>query len=686
MIDRVNNNRAKEKRTPPGVRSGTAGGSSNGARERMDLKRGRKRTAVTSSLSYHTCQETSNSQFEFVSALRRKYRTVDEMDMHGATPPRPPKLVPGDLPRVRRTRRRVDAPLLIAQAAVALYEDFPGGPPDRSCKMRKRPDGPKYVDEKFWRSWNPHAPRDERIAFRNRQIRRAVDRIVKGLLGVETYAMTIQQSGTARAGIIDYDEGGIDEARLLIRLAEERGDAAVFAIVIDDRWHAVFLFDDRYAVDAVRNFLDGYRFTHLKHDVFPSGNAVRLPFQKHQIKNRRGILLLPGGREIDLDTEAGLSTGLREYLTLRARPIPIDDATPQPVSLDRENRTPAPEKRAARTPRRPAPEKKPAPAPPASPADAAVGKRIWQSARMRKLAAASPIFGAVYRGETATIDGDDTRSIQVAVIVRSMTMANFPENEIRSVMAYCYPMLRPGYARWREDVERMIAKYVARFAERYNPSPTCFSTGAPDPKEQRSTSYERYVDAFLADPGAGDDEMAQRLGISRSMAGVNRRRLLRERPDLVAVRKAALKQKTGFAALEKALNADPDADIAALAQETGLAESTVRVYRRAIRRSARSARRTPSPPRKKKTNRASINTARAGGAYAFAETTHDPTRRMRAGSPHVRAGRAPDAAIRGERSFEMRGDAASATSPDGGGEGVILRRRTTRRHPSRSPE
>ena len=75
-------------------------------------------------------------------------------DMHGATPPRPPKLVPGDLPRVRRTRRRVDAPLLIAQAAVALYEDFPGGPPDRSCKMRKRPDGPKYVDEKFWRSWN----------------------------------------------------------------------------------------------------------------------------------------------------------------------------------------------------------------------------------------------------------------------------------------------------------------------------------------------------------------------------------------------------------------------------------------------------------------------------------------------------------------------------------------------------
>ena len=682
MIDQVNNNRAKEKRTPPGVRSGTAGGSSNGARERMDLKRGRKRTAVTSSLSYHTCQETSNSQFEFVSALRRKYRTVDEMDMHGATPPRPPKLVPGDLPRVRRTRRRVDAPLLIAQAAVALYEDFPGGPPDRSCKMRKRPDGPKYVDEKFWRSWNPHAPRDERIAFRNRQIRRAVDRIVKGLLGVETYAMTIQQSGTARAGIIDYDEGGIDEARLLIRLAEERGDAAVFAIVIDDRWHAVFLFDDRYAVDAVRNFLDGYRFTHLKHDVFPSGNAVRLPFQKHQIKNRRGILLLPGGREIDLDTEAGLSTGLREYLTLRARPIPIDDATPQPVSLDRENRTPAPEKRAARTPRRPAPEKKPAPAPPASPADAAVGKRIWQSARMQKLAAASPIFGAVYRGETATIDGDDTRSIQVAVIVRSMTMANFPENEIRSVMAYCYPMLRPGYARWREDVERMIAKYVARFAERYNPSPTCFSTGAPDPKEQRSTSYERYVDAFLADPGAGDDEMAQRLGISRSMAGVNRRRLLRERPDLVAVRKAALKQKTGFAALEKALNADPDADIAALAQETGLAESTVRVYRRAIRRSARSARRTPSPPRKKKTNRASINTARAGGAYAIAETTHDPTRRMRAGSPHVRSGRAPDA----ERSFEMRGDAASATSPDGGGEGVILRRRTTRRHPSRSPE
>ena len=127
MIDQVNNNRAKEKRTPPGVRSGTAGGSSNGARERMDLKRGRKRTAVTSSLSYHTCQETSNSQFEFVSALRRKYRTVDEMDMHGATPPRPPKLVPGDLPRVRRTRRRVDAPLLIAQAAVALYEDFPGG-------------------------------------------------------------------------------------------------------------------------------------------------------------------------------------------------------------------------------------------------------------------------------------------------------------------------------------------------------------------------------------------------------------------------------------------------------------------------------------------------------------------------------------------------------------------------------
>jgi hypothetical protein len=588
------------------------------------------------------------------------------MDMHGATPPRPPKLVPGDLPRVRRTRRRVDAPLLIAQAAVALYEDFPGGPPDRSCKMRKRPDGPKYVDEKFWRSWNPHAPRDERIAFRNRQIRRAVDRIVKGLLGVETYAMTIQQSGTARAGIIDYDEGGIDEARLLIRLAEERGDAAVFAIVIDDRWHAVFLFDDRYAVDAVRNFLDGYRFTHLKHDVFPSGNAVRLPFQKHQIKNRRGILLLPGGREIDLDTEAGLSTGLREYLTLRARPIPIDDATPQPVSLDRENRTPAPEKRAARTPRRPAPEKKPAPAPPASPADAAVGKRIWQSARMRKLAAASPIFGAVYRGETATIDGDDTRSIQVAVIVRSMTMANFPENEIRSVMAYCYPMLRPGYARWREDVERMIAKYVARFAERYNPSPTCFSTGAPEPKEQRSTSYERYVDAFLADPGAGDDEMAQRLGISRSMAGVNRRRLLRERPDLVAVRKAALKQKTGFAALEKALNADPDADIAALAQETGLAESTVRVYRRAIRRSARSARRTPSPPRKKKSNRASINTARAGGAYAFAGTTHDSTRRMRAGSPHVRAGRAPDAAIRGERSFVMRGDAACSGGTSAG--------------------
>jgi hypothetical protein len=58
---------------------------------------------------------------------------------------------------------------------------------------------------------------------------------------------------------------------------------------------------------------------------------------------------------------------------------------------------------------------------------------------------------------------------------------------------------------------------------------------------------------------------------------------------------------------------------------------------------------------------------------------------MRAGSPHVRAGRAPDAAIRGERSSEMRGDVASATSPNGGG-GVILRRRTTRRHPSRSPE
>jgi len=322
------------------------------------------------------------------------------------------------------------------------------------------------------------------------------------------------------------------------------------------------------------------------------------------------------GRENDRDPDVGFSITLRACLFLRTAPPHIEFAEPGHVSLDREHRTT--ERRPAPARRRPSLERKPTPdvserstCDAARPGESVVGKRIWERVRMRALAEASPVFGAVYWGETVTIDGDDTRSIQSAVIVRSMVMANFPEHEIRSVMAYRYPIIRPGSARWRDDIERMIAKYVARFADRYDPSPTCFPSGERAPKEKRPTSYERYVEAFLADPGLSDDEMAQRLGISRSMVGANRRRLLAERPDLIDVRKAALKQKSGFAALARALAETPDADDAALAQKTGLAESTVRVYRRTIRRRARPARRASAPQRKKTSSRAPGTQTRA---------------------------------------------------------------------------
>lgn len=279
------------------------------------------------------------------------------------------------------------------------------------------------------------------------------------LAGRRTIAATLATDGMAIAGCRDYDAGGEPALLAALQSDQARGIAS-FAFLLDQGDHPgghVWRLYDRPApardIAADLATLPGERG-----ELYPSGNAIRLPFGYHRRKRTRGMLLLQDGRRFDLEQPAQLDAGILAVLDLPrndappAAPESYRHSTGSGATFDPDNWQNVPD-----------------------------GAALLAMARYRSLFQFRPQLATQSRGERVIINGDDSDSMQVAVLIANLITTCRkgckpgegapPPEEIRAIALAMKDRLRPDYdlAAYKADVDRLMWKYKPAS---YAPEPT----------------------------------------------------------------------------------------------------------------------------------------------------------------------------------------------------------------------
>lgn len=280
--------------------------------------------------------------------------------------------------------------------------------------------------------------------------------IADHLDGARTGGSLRATNDTARVGCRDYDAGGAAVVEQALHAAQQAGIVA-FGIVVEgtDNEHTgghVWAFHqaDAPAADirAQLGTLPG-----AKGEVYPSGNAIRLPGGYHRTTRTFGTLLLQDGRCFDLNDAAQRTAGLRAMLALPrnaappSAPVGARGSTGGAFGVSRsEDWQHLPD-----------------------------GARLMASPRYRAIFAARRQLATLQRGERVTLyrDGapDDTGSAQVAALVFNLITSQRkgekpgvgapPEAEIRAVALHWKKALRDNRsdAHYRAQIDYEIARY-----------------------------------------------------------------------------------------------------------------------------------------------------------------------------------------------------------------------------------
>lgn len=179
--------------------------------------------------------------------------------------------------------------------------------------------------------------------------------LVEHAAGATTYAITLDQNGKARAGVIEIDNGGRAAIDATLRAAQRLGLVAyAFELLSTDGIHSgghVWLpYDNWYPAADILAQLDQVRDLAglpANTELWPldqqhkrgSNQGIRAPFGYHQTKGTRGNLRLQTGEIVNLDQDLQAGFDLVRGLPPNAAPPhfapPIKKAPARPQASDK---------------------------------------------------------------------------------------------------------------------------------------------------------------------------------------------------------------------------------------------------------------------------------------------------------------------------------------------------------------
>lgn len=164
----------------------------------------------------------------------------------------------------------------------------------------------------------------------------ADEQIAAHILGRSTYAaIVIGADGLTSAACIELDADSLQGAGRVLAAAQTRQIVA-FSIAVKgagnhDGSHTWLLFAERVkpanAAHLARQIAAAAGYADA--EIWPKGNAIRLPFGVHTHTQKRGRLLLQSGEVYDLDEADQLSMGAAAVAGL-----PLNSAPPEPPKVE----------------------------------------------------------------------------------------------------------------------------------------------------------------------------------------------------------------------------------------------------------------------------------------------------------------------------------------------------------------
>lgn len=340
----------------------------------------------------------------------------------------------------------VSSELEAQQIATTLYNMLFVTPPKRCATMCLNGDR-KYSD----------APKNHRFSIEDLRDHLRGDE----QRGGRTWATTLaDKNGMALAGVRDYDSGG-KEVLVDALASAAKNNVTAFAIHMPgsgidadhDGGHVWVFYSKPVPAKDIRSQL--CNFTPGKGEIYPSGNAVRLPLGFHRRKGTRGTLILQDSREFYLDQPHQFVSGLRAILALRLNAAPPEATTSISVSGGSFGDAYDVQAWQGRS--------------------KANGELLMASGRYKYLFSKYEQLAKLSCGERVVLprEGglDDSGSVQVAVLVWNLIRAKRegralgdgapPESEIRDIALYWKDMLRDNRSdeHYRAHVDYEITKY-----------------------------------------------------------------------------------------------------------------------------------------------------------------------------------------------------------------------------------